>query len=152
MYSTSCLLSCRKKDVDARDNPRIKSGDGHDGGEVTDLIGTRSKRGTLKRSALRRALTGDTTMSDAVRNNTAENRFELDVNGHTALAFYGMEPGVIIFLHTEVPQQLSGGGVGSRLVRGALEEVRALRLKVVPKCPFVAAYMGKHPEFSDLLR
>jgi predicted GNAT family acetyltransferase len=91
-------------------------------------------------------------MSDIVRNNTAENRFELDVNGRTALAFYRMELGVITFLHTEVPQELSGGGVGSRLVRGALEEVRKLGLKVVPKCPFVAAYIGKHPAFSDLLR
>jgi predicted GNAT family acetyltransferase len=91
-------------------------------------------------------------MSDAVRNNTTESRFELDVNGHTALAFYRMEPGVITFLHTEVPQELSGGGVGSRLVRGALEAVRGLGLKVVPKCPFVAAYIGKHPEFNDLLR
>jgi uncharacterized protein len=100
----------------------------------------------------KRKLTGDAAMSDAVRNNTAENRFELDIDGRTALAFYRMEPGVITFLHTEVPRELSGGGVGSRLVRGALDEVRALGLKVVPKCPFVAAYMAKHPEFSDLLR
>ena len=91
-------------------------------------------------------------MSDEVRNNTAENRFELDVDGRTALAFYRVEPGVITFVHTQVPQELAGGGVGSRLVRGALEQVRALGLKVVAKCPFVAAYMGKHPEFSDLLR
>jgi predicted GNAT family acetyltransferase len=91
-------------------------------------------------------------MSDGVRNNTAESRFELDVEGHTALAFYRTEPGVITFVHTEVPQELSGRGVGSRVVRGALEQVRALGLKVVPKCPFVAACMSKHPEFSDLLR
>jgi len=86
-----------------------------------------------------------------MRNNTAESRFELDVDGHTALAFYRIESGVITFVHTEVPQALSGRGVGSRLVRGALEQARALGLKVVPKCPFVSAYMGKHPEFNDLL-
>jgi uncharacterized protein len=86
-----------------------------------------------------------------MRNNTAESRFELDVDGHTALAFYRIEPGVITFVHTEVPQALSGRGLGSRLVRGALEQARALGLKVVPKCPFVSAYMGKHPEFNDLL-
>ena len=90
-------------------------------------------------------------MNDGVRNNIAENRFELDAGGHTALAFYRMEPGVITFMHTEVPSALSGRGVGSRLVRGALEQVRTLGLKVVPKCPFVSAYMGKHPEFNDLL-
>jgi hypothetical protein len=91
-------------------------------------------------------------MSDDVRNNTAKNRFELDADGHTAFIFYSMEPDVITFVHTEVPQELSGRGVGSRLVRGALERARALGLKVVPKCPFVSAYMGKHPEFNDLLR
>jgi uncharacterized protein len=91
-------------------------------------------------------------MSDGVRNNTAESRFELDADGHTALLFYRMEPGAITLVHTEVPQELSGRGVGSRLVQGALEQIQALGLKVVPKCPFVSAYMGKHPEFNDLLR
>jgi predicted GNAT family acetyltransferase len=46
---------------------------------------------------------------------------------------------------------LSGHGIGSELVRGALEAARARGLKVVPKCPFVAAYMAKHPQFNDLL-
>jgi len=49
------------------------------------------------------------------------------------------------------PPELSGRGVASKLVRGALELVRAQGLKVVAKCPFVSAYMGKHPEFNDLL-
>ena len=91
-------------------------------------------------------------MSDGVRNNTAESRFELDSDGHTALLFYRMEPGVITLVHTEVPPELSGRGVGSRLVRGALEQVKAMGLKVVAKCPFVSAFMGKHSEFNDLLR
>lgn len=90
-------------------------------------------------------------MSDSVRNNIAQSRFELDVDGHTALLFYRMEPGVITLVHTEVPAELSGRGVGSRLVRGVLEQVRAMDLKVVAKCPFASAYMGKHPEFNDLL-
>jgi uncharacterized protein len=92
------------------------------------------------------------TISDDVRNNTAESRFELDADGHTAFAYYRMAPGVITFTHTEVPPALSGQGVGSRLVRGALELARAQGLKVVAKCPFVSAYMGKHSEFNDLLR
>jgi uncharacterized protein len=92
------------------------------------------------------------TISDDVRNNTAESRFELDADGHTALAYYRMAPGVITFTHTEVPPALSGQGVGSRLVRGALELARSQGLKVVAKCPFVSAYMGKHSEFNDLLR
>jgi len=50
-----------------------------------------------------------------------------------------------------VPPEMSGHGIGSQLVRGALEAARAQGLKVVPKCPFVAAYMAKHAEFNDLL-
>jgi len=91
-------------------------------------------------------------MSEGVRDNTALNRFELDVDGHQAVSYYRLTPGVITFVHTEVPQALAGQGVGSKLIRGALEMVRAQGLKVVPQCPFVSAYMGKHPEYNDLLR
>jgi predicted GNAT family acetyltransferase len=88
---------------------------------------------------------------DTVRDNPTLNRFELDLDGQMAVAYYQLAPGVITFRHTEVPQALSGHGIGSKLVRGALEATRARGLKVVAKCPFVAAYMAKHPEFNDLL-
>lgn len=90
-------------------------------------------------------------MSEHVKDNPAASRFELDVGGHTAAAYYRKAPGIITFTHTEVPPALGGQGIGSRLVRGALETVRNQGLRVVAQCPFVAAYMGKHPEFSDLL-
>jgi predicted GNAT family acetyltransferase len=94
----------------------------------------------------------ETSVPDLVRNNTALHRFELDADGHTAVAYYRMSPGVITFTHTEVPTELSGRGIGSALVRGALESVRAQGLKVVAQCPFVGAFMGKHPEFNVLLQ
>jgi predicted GNAT family acetyltransferase len=90
-------------------------------------------------------------LPEIVRNNPALHRFELDVDGRIAAAYYQLSPGVITFTHTEVPHELEGHGIGSRLVRGALEAVRAQGLKVVAKCPFVSAYMAKHPEFNDLL-
>jgi predicted GNAT family acetyltransferase len=90
-------------------------------------------------------------MSDTIRNNTKLHRFELDVDGRTAVSYYKLAPGVITFTHTEVPQELSGRGIGSKLARGTLEMARAQGLKVVAKCPFVAAYIGRHPEFNDLL-
>jgi uncharacterized protein len=62
-------------------------------------------------------------MSDAVRDNRALHRFELDIDGHTAVAYYRLTPGLITFTHTEVPAELSGRGVGSRLVGGALQLV-----------------------------
>ena len=86
-----------------------------------------------------------------IRNNTQLSRFELDADGRTAVSYYKLAPGVITFTHTEVPQELSGRGIGSRLARGALEAARAQGLKVVATCPFVSAYIAKHPEFGDLL-
>ena len=93
----------------------------------------------------------ETLVPNTVRDNPALHRFELDLNGKTAVAYYELSRGVITFRHTEVPPEMSGHGIGSQLVRGALEAARAQGLKVVPKCPFVAAYMAKHPEFNDLL-
>ncbi len=90
-------------------------------------------------------------MPGTVRDNPDLHRFELDVDGQMALAYYQMAPGVITFTHTEVPPALEGHGIGSQLVRGALEAARARGLKVVARCPFVSAYMAKHPELSDLL-
>ena len=86
-----------------------------------------------------------------VHDNPAEHRYELAVDGQTAFAAYQREGDALVFTHTEVPPELEGRGVGSRLVAGALAEVRAKGLKVVPQCPFVAAYMERHPETRDLL-
>lgn len=86
-----------------------------------------------------------------VTDNAAAHRFELKVGDHVAMAFYKVSDGVITFTHTEVPQALSGQGVGTRLARGALEQVKARGLKVVPQCPFIATFIQKHPEFSTLL-
>jgi len=91
-------------------------------------------------------------VTETVRDNPALNRFELDVDGEVATAYYRLSPGVITFVHTEVPPKFSGRGVGSKLARGALDAVRARGLKVVTQCPFMAAFIGKHPEYNDLLR
>ena len=68
------------------------------------------------------------------------------------MSFYKLADGVITFVHTEVPPELGGRGVGSTLVQGALDQVRAEGLKVIPQCPFVKAWIGKHPEYKDLLK
>lgn len=87
-----------------------------------------------------------------VRDNTERHRFELDADGHVAFSNYRRDDGAITIMHTEVPKELGGKGIGSVLVRGLLEIVRAQGLKVVPLCPFVAGYIAKHPEYADLLR
>jgi predicted GNAT family acetyltransferase len=90
-------------------------------------------------------------MSADVTDNAAEHRFELKAGDHVAVAYYTLSPGRITFTHTEVPPALSGQGIGSKLARGALEQVRARGLKVIPKCPFIAAFIAKNAEFADLV-
>jgi predicted GNAT family acetyltransferase len=87
----------------------------------------------------------------SVRDNPALHRFELDTDSGVAFATYRRTDGMIAFLHTETPRALRGRGIGSALVRGALEAARAEGLKVVPRCPFVSDYIAEHREFGDLL-
>jgi uncharacterized protein len=88
-------------------------------------------------------------MTDIV-NNPAKHRYELAVDGHIAATYYETAGGVITFVHTEVPPELGGKGVGSKLIKGALDQVRAAGLRVIAQCPFVKAYIEKHPEYADL--
>ena len=86
-----------------------------------------------------------------VRDNTALSRFELDADGITAFANYQLAGNVITIAHTETPPQARGRGIASKLVAGVLDAVRARGLKLVPRCPFVRAYIARHPEYRDLL-
>jgi predicted GNAT family acetyltransferase len=86
-----------------------------------------------------------------VRNNKAQNRFELDIEGAVAFANYRLAPSTVIITHTETPRALRGRGIASELVKGALELIRNDGLKVVAGCGFVMDYLQKHPEFSDLV-
>ena len=93
-----------------------------------------------------------TDMAEAVRDNKNQQRFELDAGGDMAVAYYRLAPGVMTFTHTEVPPALEGQGIASRLIRGALDSARAQGLKVVSRCSFVSAYLGRYPEFNDLVQ
>jgi predicted GNAT family acetyltransferase len=90
-------------------------------------------------------------MTDVV-NNLEKHRYELAVDGHIAATYYEIADGVITFVHTEVPPELGGKGIGSQLIKGALDQVRSEGLKVIAQCPFVKAYIGKHAEYADLLK
>ena len=87
-----------------------------------------------------------------VRDNPAMGRFEVASGGALASVEYDRAGDRrIALLHTEVPEALSGQGVGSKLVRGVLDALRAEGAKVAPRCEFVAAYVERHPEYRDLL-
>ncbi len=83
-----------------------------------------------------------------VIDNTKENRFELDIDGHLAIVTYSISDGAIYFTHTETPAHLQGRGIAGRLVQAAFESARQRGLKIVPRCSYVAAYLKRHPEFQ----
>lgn len=78
-------------------------------------------------------------------------RFEAVRDG-TVLGFaaYQKTDELMVFTHTEVDPSLEGQGVGGSLVRSALDQARSLGLRVLPICPFVQAWMARHPEYVDL--
>lgn len=88
-----------------------------------------------------------------VVNNTERHRYEALVGGRVAgFAEYQLTDELVVFTHTEVADEFEGQGVGSALVQGALDDVRALGLrKVLPLCPFVRAWLGRHKDYRDLL-
>ncbi len=91
-------------------------------------------------------------MSVAVADQPDAERYELIAEGERiGFATYRLQPGVIAFLHAEVNPAHEREGWGSRLVAGALDDARTRGLKVRPVCPFVAAYLERHPEYRDLL-
>jgi predicted GNAT family acetyltransferase len=91
-------------------------------------------------------------MTSTLRNNKSKNRFELEIDDYMAYVEYALpSPGSITLLHTEVPKELGGRGVGSILAKAVLENIRAQGLKVEPRCEFLAGYIKKHPEFGSLL-
>jgi hypothetical protein len=80
-----------------------------------------------------------------VTNNTALSRFELMSGTDIAFLVYEESPGTLTFLHTEVPVPMRGHHAGETLVKAGLEYARQQHLRVVAVCPFVRAYLQRHP-------
>jgi uncharacterized protein len=93
-------------------------------------------------------------MADVVTShNPAEHRYEAHIDGELAgFAEYQLTDAMIVFTHTEVLEAFEGKGVGSALARFALDDVRADgSRKVMPLCPFIKGWIGKHPDYVDLV-
>jgi uncharacterized protein len=90
----------------------------------------------------------DITIAD----NTTSHRFELS-KGDAVAAYseYNLLKDAVLFTHTEVLPGNEGQGLGSKLARFALDDVRRRGLKVIPVCTFIAGYIRKHPDYLDLV-
>ena len=86
-----------------------------------------------------------------VTHNTARHRFEITQDGHTAVLDYMTAGNKLVLTHTGVPQELEGKGIGTSLVKAALDHARSASLKVDPQCPFVGKYIERHSEYADLV-
>ena len=86
-----------------------------------------------------------------VVNNKIKKQFELIVKGHIARIVYEIKNDTIFLVSTQVPDELSGQGIGSKLVNQSLELIKDMNLKVVPVCPFIKTWFNRHPEKENLL-
>jgi predicted GNAT family acetyltransferase len=87
-----------------------------------------------------------------VVDNPAKRRYEALVDGAFAgYVLYQQREGALVLIHTDVGDEFEGEGVGSRLIAGALDDIRARGLQVTPLCPFAAAYIERHAEYGDLV-
>jgi predicted GNAT family acetyltransferase len=91
-------------------------------------------------------------MELTVRDNPEAGRYELlDGDRVLGVAAYERRGDTVVFTHTEVDPDAGESGLGSTLVRGALDDVRARGEKVIPRCPFVRGWIERHPEYADLV-
>ena len=86
-----------------------------------------------------------------VEDRQESNRYEIEVDGEVAYLTYRRKPDHMLLAHTEVPESLRGRGLGQVLARHAMDEARNTGTHVVVKCPFVTAWLRRHPEYDDLV-
>ncbi|WP_338811878.1 GNAT family N-acetyltransferase [Bernardetia sp. Wsw4-3y2] len=90
---------------------------------------------------------------EAIYQNGDKKRFEWNVEGKTAFIEYILNNQDEIFLtHTEVPQELEGKGIGSKLVKAVLDYIKEENWTVYPTCPFVGSYIKKNEEYQSLVK
>ena len=86
-----------------------------------------------------------------VINNKGKNRFELEIDGIFAVIEYELKKDKIFLVSTLVPDELSGRGIGKKLVGGAVDLIEKMNLKIVPVCSFIQAWFKRNPDKRELL-
>lgn len=83
--------------------------------------------------------------------NAENKRYEFHIDGHLPRIEYIKAQDNIYLTHTEVPTELEGKGIATKLVTSVLEDIKLKELTLVPMCPFVAMYIKRHPEWKSLV-
>jgi uncharacterized protein len=86
-----------------------------------------------------------------VKDNTAKRRFEMEVEGHLAIADYRQDGNTLHITHVEAPEALRGQGVAGKLMEGVVASARERGLKIIPICSYAVAWLRRHKEHQDLL-
>ncbi|GAA1812460.1 GNAT family N-acetyltransferase [Luedemannella flava] len=91
-------------------------------------------------------------MATEIIHNEDASRYEIHVDGHLAgYVLYRTRPDALALVHTTVLPEFEGRGLGSTLARGVLDTIRAHKGLIVPLCPFIAAFIKRHPDYTDLI-
>ena len=85
-----------------------------------------------------------------VVHNPAQKRFEMQLGDQIAMVKYILGSSEIIFTHTEVPQAFEGQGLASKIAKVAVEYAKAQGLRIRPLCPYMSAYIKRHPEYHSI--
>ena len=87
-----------------------------------------------------------------VTDNPAESRYELRLGGELAgFVMYHLRGQQITLIHTEIDPRFQGAGLATDLARFSLDDARKRNLAVVPSCPYIRSWIGKHPGYADLV-
>ena len=85
-------------------------------------------------------------------NNAERNRYEARLGDKLAgYSSYDVQPDRVVFVHTVVRPEYEGKGIGSRLAKFAIDDVRDRGLRIKPLCPFIRAYLQRHPEYNEIV-
>ena len=90
-------------------------------------------------------------MEVTVSENKEKKRFEVLIDDKIAMIEYIRAQNKVYLTHTEVPTELEGKGIASSMVKQVLQQIKDEGLELVPLCPFVAAYLKRHPEWKEIL-